>query len=143
MELPEWLTPYQVLGRVGDHVLLHFEGLIYGYWLVGHFSRRDLEDLTRLISESPGYQRDYVALAFCTEVTGYDTDLRTVITDPGPLAERKAALAIVVSDRPLDRMVVRTMSLAGSVAGNPGGELAAVSTLEEGLARARQALARR
>ena len=62
------------------------------------------------------------------------------MSDPGELRDRTAYEAVVVTPKPLERMIVRTMSLAGRAAGNPGGRLSAASTFAEGLARARDAL---
>ena len=46
----------------------------------------------------------------------------------------------MVSEHPLERMVVQTMALAGRAAGNPGGALGAASSFEDALSRARAAL---
>ena len=140
MAIPSWLASYQALGTSGGHTVLHLEDQIYAYWLEGHFALKHLQEMTRLIASRPGWERLYVSLAFTELIDGYDADLRQVMSDPGELRDRTAYEAVVVTPKPLERMIVRTMSLAGRAAGNPGGRLSAASTFEEGLARARDAL---
>ncbi|MCB9598393.1 MAG: hypothetical protein H6719_37110 [Sandaracinaceae bacterium] len=139
--LPLSLSHYELVGSTDEHLCLQVERQIYVYWLVGHFKREHLDRLTELVVGAPGFRQPYVSIAFTEGLSGYDADLRTVITHPGGLLLRKAMESIVVSDKPLERMVVRTMSLAGRAAGNPGGRLAAASTFEEALAMARATLA--
>lgn len=140
MGVPSWLASYQALGTSGKHTVLHLEDQIYAYWLVGHFAVQHLREMTQLIADSPGWRRLYVSLAFTEEIGDYDPDLRQIMRDPQDLRGRSAYEAIVVTPKPLERMIVRTMSLAGRAAGNPGGRLSAASTFEEGLERARTVL---
>jgi hypothetical protein len=136
--VPAWLSSYRVLGQVGEHLCLEIEPRIYVYWLVGHFRRSDLDGLSKFCADASGRGIPYVSISFTERLTRYDADLRTVMTAPGELVERRAAESIVVSNHPLERMVVHTMSLAGRAAGSPGGLLGAAATFEEALARARR-----
>lgn len=135
--VPTWLSSYRVVGQIGTHVCLEIEPCIFAYWLVGHFQRSDLDELTRFCTDACGLGVPYVSISFTQGLTRYDPDLRTVMTAPGDLAKRRAVESIVVSEHPLERMVVQTMSLAGRAAGNPGGRLGAAATFEDALARAR------
>lgn len=141
MGVPSWLSEYAVLGTTHQHVCFHIEDQIYAYWIAGRLRRQNLDDLTELITGAPGWRKPYVSIAFAEDITGYDPDLRSVMTDPGDLATVAADLAIVVSERPLQRMVIRTMAIAARAAGYPGGRISAASTFEEALDDARAALA--
>ena len=137
--LPPRLAEGRELGRVADHVCVEIERGIVGYWLVGHFARRDLDALTRLAWDSVD-GGEYVSIAFTERLERYDPDLRTVATEPGELRLRRAKAAIVLSAKPLERMVVQTMSLAGKAVGKPAGELVAEADLDAAIVRARALL---
>ena len=138
MPRPEYLEKYSRLGQIDGHMCFLIERRIYAFYVEGHFSRKHLDALVGFVRDSPGFTQPYVTIALSQDVAGYDSDLRTVMSDPGELREMKSMETIVVTDKPLNRMVVRTMALAGRAAGNPGGVLAAASTFEEALVRARQ-----
>lgn len=120
---------------------LHVEDQIYAYWLEGYFQRSHLDDLTRFVRNAPGFRRPYVSIAFTERIDGYDPDLRTVMTDPGALRAMAAHESIVVSERPLERMIVRTMAMAGRAVGDPGGKLSTATSFGEALRHARISLA--
>ena len=140
-ELPVWLAKYRVLGTAAQHSCLELDSRVVGYWLVGQFRRTDLDHLTRFSWDACA-RTHYVSVAFTERLTGYDSDLRTVMTEPGELRIRRAVESIVVTANPLERMIVNTMSLAGRAVGNPGGALSAASSLDEALGRAREVLAK-
>ena len=138
-ELPEGLRGCRRIGDVGEHVVLKVEDRVYAMYLIGHFARSDLDGAYRLITTSPGWTRPWVLLSFSEQVTGYDRDLRSLMTDLGWLKDVSAVESIHVSESALDRMIVNTMSVAGRVAGTEA-KISAASSLPEALARARAAL---
>lgn len=141
MGAPDWLAVHDVRGTTDGHSCLHVEDQIYVYWLEGYFKRSHLDDLTLFVRNTPGFRRPYVSIVFTDNIAGYDPDLRTVMTDPGALRAVAAHESVVVSERPLERMIIRTMSMAGRAVGDPGGKLSAASSFGEALRQARLSLA--